>query len=86
MAVKRTASPEEIVKALNSAISQLDALDGDCRECRVRRISRVTYGEEKQLDRNWNVDMVNGECGGECRAILEDIARAVGKELDAFWS
>ena len=86
MAVKKTVSPEEIVEALNSAISTSDALDGDCQECRVRRVGRVTDEEEKQLGRNWNVDMVNGECGGECHAVLVEIALAVGKELDASWS
>lgn len=58
MALKRTISPEEIVEALNSAISKSTALDGDCRECRVRRV----------------------------HAVLVDIALAVGKELDAYWS
>ena len=86
MAVKKTVPPGEIVEALNGAISKSNALDGDCKECRVRRVGRVTDEEEKQLGRNWNVDMVNGECGGECRAVLAEIALAVGKELDASWS
>jgi hypothetical protein len=86
MATKKSVLPNEIVKALNSAISKSDALDGDCQECRVRRVGRVTDEEEKQLGRNWNVDMVNGECVGECRDVLVEIAREIGKELDASWS
>ena len=61
MRVKRAVPPEEIIEALNSAISKSSALDGDCVECRVRRIGRVNDEEGSQLGRNWNVDMVNGE-------------------------
>jgi len=53
---------------------------------RVRSVGRVTDEDQKELGRNWNVDMVNGECGGECRAVLVEIALAVGNELDASWS
>ncbi|BAV32766.1 hypothetical protein SCL_0444 [Sulfuricaulis limicola] len=86
MAAKRVVSPEEIVAVLNKALAESAALEGDCRECQVRRVGRVTDEEARQLGRNWNVDMVNGECGGECYDVLVDIAREVGGALDASWS
>jgi len=62
-----------------------DELDGDCKKCEVRRISRVTAEEEKYLGRNWDVDMVNGECRA-CMGILENIAKRIGREFDTLWS
>lgn len=79
-------TPEEIKDVINLAMAKSDTLDGDCRECQVRRISRVTAEEAKQLGRNWNVDMVNGECQGECLAALEAIVNVVGRKYEAIWS
>ena len=83
---KALETPEQIKDAINLAMAKSDALDGDCRECQVRRICRVTAEEAKQLGRNWNVDMVNGECRGECMAVLEAIVNVVGKKHEAIWS
>ncbi|ORE89454.1 hypothetical protein ATO7_06225 [Oceanococcus atlanticus] len=82
---KTLMTPEEIVNALNSAMANSGALDGDCKECQVRRIGRVTEQEAGQLGRNWNVEMVNGECLGECMAVLTEVAKEVGRKLDASW-
>jgi hypothetical protein len=68
---KALQTPEQIKKAINLAMAKSDALDGDCRECQVRRICRDTAEEAKQLGRNWNVNMVNGKCRGDCMAVLE---------------
>lgn len=77
--------PDEIVAALNAEMKQSKALDGDCRECRVRRVSRATDHEAQQLGRNWNVDMVNGECRGDCADVLAEVARNVGRKFNAAW-
>ncbi len=42
--------------------------------------------EAKYLGRNWNVDMVNGECGGDCMKVLEKMAKVIGRKFDAVWS
>lgn len=83
---KSLETPEQIKDAINLAMAESDALDGDCRECQVRRICRVTAEEANQLGRNWNVDMVNGECQGECKAVLEATVNVVGKKHEAIWS
>lgn len=85
MASKKRVTPEEIVAALNEAMAHSTALGGDCRECRVRRVGRVTDAEAKQLGRNWNVDMTNGECRGECYELLVAVARDIGGALEAVW-
>lgn len=83
---KTLVSPEKIVVAINAKMKQSKALDGDCRECEVRRVSRVTGHEAQQLGYNWNVDMVNGECRGGCMEVLEEVVKAVGREFDVSWS
>lgn len=85
MVDKKAVSPKTIVDALNCAISKSVALDCDCQECRVRRVRRVTTEEAMQLGRNWNVDVVNDECCGECHAVLVKIALAIGNEMNASW-
>ena len=82
---KKLQTPEQIKNALNVAMSESIALDGDCKGCQVRRIGRVTDEEANHLGRNWNVDMVNGECQGECMAVLEQTAMELGKKVDAVW-
>jgi hypothetical protein len=77
--------PDQIVAMLNAEMKKSTALDGDCRECLVRRVSRVPDHEAKQLRRNWNVDMVNGECQGDCMEVLQEVAIAVGYEYDVSW-
>lgn len=86
MASKILVIPEKIVVTLNLAMSKSNASDGDCRECQVRRISRLTDEEAGQLGRNWNVDLVNGECQGECTKVLEQLASSVGADFEAAWS
>lgn len=83
---KALQTPQQIKDAINLAMSKSDALDGDCKKCQVRRIRRVTAEEAKQLGRNWNVDMVNGECRGECMSVLGAIVNVVGKQHEAIWS
>lgn len=78
-------TPEQIKEALNIAMATSEELDGDCKKCQVRRIGRVTEDETKQLGRNWNVEMVNGECRGECMALLRDRAKIIGNKYDAIW-
>ena len=82
---KPLVNPEEIIEAINEIMSISDALDGDCRECNARRIGRVTDEEEKQLGRDWNVDMISGECKGECSSVLVQAANEVGRKFDAIW-
>ncbi len=82
---KTLVSPDKIVAVLNTEMQNSKALDGDCRECQVRRIRRVTDEEAMQLGRNWNVDMVKGECRGGCMEVLQEVARVVGREYDASW-
>ena len=82
---KTLGSQDEIVATLNAEMKKSKALDGDCRKCQVRRISRVTDHEAQQLGRNWNVDMVNGECQGGCMEALLEVASSVGREFDAAW-
>lgn len=82
---KTLASPDQIVAALNAEMEKSEALDGDCRECQVRRVGRVTESEAQQLGRNWNVDILNGECRGGCMDVLEEVARIIGREVDAAW-
>lgn len=86
MASKKVVAPEKIVITLNLAMSKSNALDGDCRECQVHHISRLTDEAAKQLGRNWNVDLVNGECQGECTKVLEQLARSIGADFEAAWS
>ena len=83
---KTLQTPEQIKDAINLPMANSDALDGDCRECKVRRISRVTAEEANQLGRDWNVSMVNGECRGECMAVLEATVNLVGRKYEAIWS
>ena len=82
---KTIKTPKEIVNALNEAMRESNELDGDCRRCQVRRITRITEEEAEQLGRNWNVDLVNDECIGECMGVLEVIARDLGGRYDAIW-
>lgn len=82
---KTLQTPDQIINVLNAAMAESDALDGDCRECQVRRIGRVTEQEAEQLGRNWNVDMVNGECHGGCMEVLEQKAREIGSQFDVDW-
>lgn len=82
---KTLASPDEIVATLNAAMKKSKVLDGDCRECQVRRVGRVTDQDAQQLGRNWNVDIVNGDCRDECMVVLAEVARNVGREFDAEW-
>jgi len=77
---------ERIKDEINHAMAESDDLDGDCRGCQVRRICPVTVEEAKQLGRNWNVDMVNGECRGECQKVLRAILDKVGETYEAIWS
>lgn len=83
---KTPKTPEQIKDEINLAMAKSDALDGDCRECKVKRLRRVTEEEAKQLGRNWNIDMINGECRGECVAVLDTIVSAIGKKHEAIWS
>lgn len=85
MAIKKIVSPEEIVDSLNSALSKSTALDGDCQKCRVHQVNRISNDDAEQLGRNWNIVFMNGECGGGCHAVLVDITRAIGDELEASW-
>lgn len=83
---KTQQTPDQIVNALNDEMAGSDALDGDCRECKVRHIGRVPDQEAEQLGRNWDVGMVNGECHGGCMEVLEQIVRKIGSQYDADWS
>lgn len=83
--MKTLETPEQIKDAINTAIAGSDALDGDCKECQVKRICRVTEDCAKQLGRNWNVDIVNGECRNGCMEVLEAIVNVVGKKHEAVW-
>ena len=85
MKKKELQIPEQIKNALNDSMSKSIALDGDCNGCQVRRIGRVTEKEANYLGRNWNVDMVNGECQGDCMAVLEQTAMELGEKIDAVW-
>jgi len=78
-------TPEEIKNALNVAMAQSLALGGDCQRCQVKRIARVTEEDAIRLGRNWNVDMVNGECQGDCMTVLEQTSRELGSKIDALW-
>ncbi len=83
MMEKTLITPVQIVTELNTAMAESEELDGDCKECQVRRVGRVTEEEAKYLGRNWNVDMVNGECGGDCMKVLEKMAKVIGRKFDA---
>ena len=78
-----TCAAEKIVVTLNLAMSESNALDGDCRDCQVRRISRLMDEEARQLGRNWNVDFVAASAKVECMKILEQLASSVGADFDA---
>ncbi len=82
---KEVHTPKQIVNELNAAMAESDALDGDCKECQARRIGLVTDEEANLLGRNWNVDMVNGQCDGGCKEVLEQVANAIGEKYDADW-
>lgn len=82
---KALQTPEQIKDAINLAMAQSDALDGKCKACQIRRISRVTSEEAKQLGRNWNMGMGSGECRGECMAVLKAVVDQLGREFDAIW-
>lgn len=82
---KTLVSPEKIVAALNDAMKASKMLDGDCNECRVRRVGRVNDQDAQQLGRNWNVDIVNGDCQGGCMDVLQEVAQVVGREFDVLW-
>lgn len=83
---KELQTPDQIKNSLNITMAKSKALDGDCKECQVRSIGRVTEEEAKKLGRNWNVNKVNGECQGDCMAVLEQAAKELGKKFDADWS
>lgn len=83
---KALQTPDRIKDEINVAMANSEELDGDCKECQVRRISRISDVEAKLLGRNWNVDLVNGECRGECMAVLEATVRLLGTKYDAIWS
>ena len=66
-------------------MAKSDALDGDCKECQVRRVSRLTEEEVTRFGRNWNVDMFSGECRGECLEVLAAELDLLGKKYEAIW-
>lgn len=82
---KTQQTPEQIMNALNAAMVESDALDGDCRECRVRHIGPVTDEEAQYLERNWNAIVFNGECTGDCMTVLEQTTKVLGNKFDAVW-
>jgi len=85
MSKKELQTPDQIKNSLNVTMAKSTALDGDCKECQVRGIGRVTEEEANHLGRNWNVNMLNGECKGDCIAVLEQTAMELGKKVDAVW-
>lgn len=82
---KKLRTTEQITEIVNAAMESSETLDGDCKNCRVKRVCRVSEDEARQLGRNWNVDMVNGECRGECMSVLEVTVRDLGKAYEAIW-
>jgi hypothetical protein len=86
MGSKKFITPEEIKNALNVAMAQSFALGGDCQRCQVKRIAPVTEEDAIRLGRNWNVDIVNDKCIGDCMATLEQTAKDFGSNFDALWS
>ena len=77
---------EQIAEMLNAKMKISEALGGDCRECRVRRVGRVTDMDARLLGRNWDVDMVNGECKGDCLEVLREVASVIGNRFDVLWT
>lgn len=82
---KEFKTPEEIQEEINNAMQNSNALDGDCKDCQVRRICQIPEDEQIILGRNWNIDMVSGECQGDCKSVLEQIAKEVGNKFEANW-
>ena len=82
---KAMVSSDQIVSKINEEMRSTHELGGDCHECQVRRVRPVSDNEAKELGRNWNVDMTNGECFGDCKDVLGAVTRRVGQEVDAKW-
>ena len=82
---KELKTPGQIKEAINIAMASSEALDGDCKECQARRICQVSEEDQNQLGRNWNIDIFNGECQGDCLAVIEQIARDIGDKYNAIW-
>lgn len=83
---KSSMTTEQIILEVNRMMAASDALDGDCKKCRVKRLSRLTEDDAIRLRRNWNVDIVGGTCRGECMAVLEATIDLLGDKYDAVWS
>lgn len=76
---------KNIVDAINVTMRNSTDLDGDCTRCEVVGIRRVTPAEQGELNRNWNVDYVNGECCASCLEILEKAVAVLGQKYEAIW-
>lgn len=83
--MKELLNQKEIVQKINLALMNSDQADGDCKRCRVKGVARVKDAESIKLGRNWTVDMVNGDCRGDCHTELEKIVSALGKVNEVAW-
>jgi hypothetical protein len=82
---KELITPDKIIVEINCAMKNSAALDGDCRNCKARRIYQTSVEEQAILDRNWNIDLTSGECQGECMLVLEKTANEIGSKYDVSW-
>lgn len=83
--MKEKLKPEELVELINFALAGSEGADGDCKTCKVKSLTRVTTEELNVQSFNWAVRMVNSDCRGDCRVVLEQIVQTVGKNYDAVW-
>lgn len=72
--------PDELQNKINNEIANSNALDGDCRKCRVRSVVPST-----NQHCNWDIKYTNEACTSECRTVLKAILHKVANNYDALW-
>ena len=71
---RKLISEAELLRVINSRISEAEYLDGDCRDCRVGGLYR--YPEPPEGAANWSIPSFNGpsSCAGLIGAIQAELA------------
>ncbi len=82
---KELKTMDEIIIMINAGMAESDALDGDCKGCRVSGVYKLKDQEDiDRLGRNWELSVANKYCTGECLAVLEYEAKKIARLFDVI--